>query len=126
MKISNELDRVAPMVDRINDAIRENPLAAGLIGAGLAWMILGPKGFGTIAGWAKDAATGTVVSAVGTAGGATAEGLRTVGKAATSAARGAASTVTDGVASIVPDIEAPETAQWSNAAAEAASALNVV
>src|SRR5215217_6199822 len=99
MNIRNEIDRAAPMVDRINDAIRENPLAAGLIGAGLAWMLFGAKGLGTVAGLAKDAAVGTV-SAVGTLGGATADGLRTAGKAAASAAQGAASTVADGAASI--------------------------
>jgi hypothetical protein len=123
MNIRNEIDRASPMVDRLNDAIRENPLAAGLIGAGLVWMLFGSKGLGTVAGFAKDAAADTV-SAVSAAGGATADGMRTAGKAAASAARGAASTVADGVASIVPDIEAPDTAQWSDAAANAASALS--
>jgi hypothetical protein len=122
MNIRNELDRAAPMVDRINDAIRENPLAAGLIGAGLAWMLFGAKGLGAAAGLAKDAATGTV-SAVGTVGGATADGLRSAGKAAASAVRGAASTVVDRAASIVPDLEAPDTAQFKDAAADAAVAL---
>jgi hypothetical protein len=123
MNIRNEINRAAPMVDRLNDAIRDNPLAAGLIGAGLAWMLFGAKGLGAAAGLAKDAAAGTV-SAVGTVGGATAEGLRSAGKATASAARGAASTLADGAASIVPDIEVPDTARLSDAAAEAASVLS--
>ncbi len=123
MNIQNEINRAAPMVDRINEAIRENPLAAGLIGAGVAWMLFGAKGLGAAAGLAKDAAAGTV-SAVGTVGGATADGLRLAGKAAASVARNATSTVADGAASIVPDIEAPDARQFSDAAAEAASALS--
>jgi hypothetical protein len=121
MNIRNEINRASPLVDRLNDAIRENPLAAGLIGAGLVWMVLGSKGLGTISGMAKDAAAGTV-SAVGAVGGATADGLRSAGKAAASAARDAASSVA--ATSIVPDIEVPDTAQLSGAATEATSALN--
>jgi len=123
MNIRSELDRAAPMVDRLNEAIRENPLAAGLIGAGLAWMLFGSKGMRTISGIAKEAAAGTV-SAAGAVGGAAAKGLRSAGQAAAPAARGAASTVAEGVASIVPNIEAPDTTQLSDAAAEAASVLS--
>jgi hypothetical protein len=123
MNIRNEIDRASPIVDRLNDAIRENPLAAGVIGAGLAWMLFGSKGLATIPGMAKDAAAGTI-SAVGAVGGATADRLRSAGKAAASAARGAASTVADRASSIVPDIEPPDTAQFSDAAAESASALS--
>ena len=57
MIFKDELDRAGPVVDRLNTAIRDNPLAAGLIGAGLAWMLMGgAKGFGVVAGAAKDAA----------------------------------------------------------------------
>jgi hypothetical protein len=123
MNLKNEINRASPVVDRLNDAIRENPLAAGLIGAGLAWMLFGSKGIGAAAGLAKDAAVGTV-SAAGSVGSVTADGLRSAGKAAASAARGAASTVADAAASLVPDIEAPDTAQLANSAANAASALS--
>ena len=38
-------------VDRLTAAVRDNPLAAGLIGAGVAWMLLGGnKGLGKAAG----------------------------------------------------------------------------
>lgn len=79
MNLKNEINRAAPVVDRLNDAIRENPLAAGLIGAGLAWMLFGSRGIGAAAGLAKDAAVGTV-SAAGSVGAATAGGLRSAGK----------------------------------------------
>src|SRR5690242_147019 len=102
MNLKDEINRAPPVVDRFNDAIRENPLAAGLIGAGLAWMLLGSKGFGAAAGLAKGAAGGSV-SAVGAVGGATADGLLSAGKAAASAARDTASRVADAAASIVPD-----------------------
>ena len=47
MTFQHELDRAGPVVDRLNAAIRDNPLAAGLIGAGIAWMLMGgAKGFG--------------------------------------------------------------------------------
>jgi hypothetical protein len=36
MNFKDELDRAGPVVDRLNAAIRDNPLAAGLIGAGVA------------------------------------------------------------------------------------------
>jgi len=69
MIFKDELDRVGPVVDRLNAAIRDNPLAAGLIGAGLAWMLMGgAKGFGVMAGAAKDAA-GMAGSAAATEGG---------------------------------------------------------
>src|SRR3569833_4544400 len=100
MNIKDELNRASPIVDRLNDAIRDNPLAAGLIGAGLAWMVFGSKGLGAAAGLAKGAAAGSV-SAVGAVGGATADGLRSAGNAAASAARGAASFVAVRVFSFV-------------------------
>jgi len=123
MNIREDLNRAAPMIDRLNDAIRENPLAAGLIGAGLAWMLLGAKGLGTVAGLAKDTAAGTI-SAAGTAGSAATAGLRSAGQAAADAARGAASIVADKAASIVPDIDVPSTDRISDAAANATSALS--
>ena len=30
-------------VDHLEDAVRENPVAAGLVGLGIAWMFLGGK-----------------------------------------------------------------------------------
>lgn len=123
MSIRDDFDRTAPMVDRLNDAIRENPLAAGLIGAGLAWMLLGAKGLGTVAGLAKDTAAGTA-AAVGTAGGAAAAGLRSAGNAAASAAQSAASVVADKAASIVPDIDVAGPGRVSDAATDAASTLS--
>lgn len=36
-------------VDDLNNAIRENPVGAGLIGLGIAWFLFGNRGFGTLA-----------------------------------------------------------------------------
>ena len=41
MSMQDQIDRAGPVIDRVNAAIRENPLAAGLIGAGVAWMLFG-------------------------------------------------------------------------------------
>lgn len=41
MSLQNELNRAQPIVVGLNAAIRENPLAAGLIGAGIAWILMG-------------------------------------------------------------------------------------
>src|SRR5947209_17115378 len=95
MIFKHELDRAGPVVDRLNAAIRENPLAAGLIGAGVAWMLMGGgKGFGFMAGAAKGAA-GLAGSAVGTAGSAAA----TVGNTLASGLTQAGSAVSAGLTS---------------------------
>lgn len=120
MNPRNEYGRASPVADRLNDAIRDNPLAAGLIGAGVAWMLFGGKGFATLGGLAKDAAGGTASAAVA-AGGAATAGLRSAGKAAVSAARGAGSVLADSAASIVPDIDLPDAKQAGDAAADTAS-----
>ena len=39
MSFKEEVNRASPMVDRVNDAIRDNPLAAGLIGVGGAVLL---------------------------------------------------------------------------------------
>jgi hypothetical protein len=122
MSFKEEVNRASPMVDRVNDAIRDNPLAAGLIGAGLAWMIFGTRGFSTLGGLAKDAARGTASAAMA-AGAAASDGVRAAGTAAASAARNASSVVADGAASIVPDVDVPDVSGVASAAADASAAL---
>src|SRR5947209_13060598 len=110
MIFKDELDRAGPVVDRLNAAIRDNPLAAGLIGAGVAWMLMGgAKGFGVMAGAAKGAA-GMARSAAVTAGSAAASGVSQAGSATTTRLKSAASDVAGTVASLVPDISTPDTA----------------
>jgi len=110
MILNDKLNRAGPVVDRLNDAIRENPLAAGLIGAGVAWMLMGGKGFGAMAGAAKNAAS-AAGSTAATAGGAVASGMTKVGAATAAGFKGAAAKITDAasdvvgsVASLVPDL----------------------
>jgi hypothetical protein len=122
MNLKEEINRASPMVDRVNDAIRDNPLAAGLIGAGLAWMLFGTKGFATLGGLATHAASGTA-SAAATAAEAASDGVRSAGKAAASMARSAASVVADKAASIVPDIDPPDGSGIANSAADASAAV---
>ena len=85
MIFKDELDRAGPVVDRVNAAIRDNPLAAGLIGAGLAWMLMGgAKGFGVMAG----AATGAAKGAAGIAGSMAGSAASTAAKAGSAVASG--------------------------------------
>jgi len=125
MIFKDELDRAGPVVDRLNAAIRDNPLAAGLIGAGLAWMLMGgAKGFGAMAGAAKDAA-GMAGSAAATAGGAVAGGVSKAASATATGLKNAASDMANSmagsVASLVPDI--PDTDKAIEASAEAGATV---
>jgi hypothetical protein len=127
MIFKDELDRAAPVVDRLNDAIRDNPLAAGLIGAGLAWMLMGgAKGFGVIAGAANSAArgaAGVAASAATSAGSAVASGLTQAGSSTGAALKGGASEVADSVAPLVPDISVPNTGPAFEAIADAGTTV---
>jgi len=121
MIFKDELDRAGPVVDRLNAAIRDNPLAAGLIGAGLAWMLMGgAKGFGVMAGAAKDA-VGMAGSAAATAGGAVGGGVTKAALATAAGLKSAATDVTGSVASLVPDI--PDTDKAIEASAEAGATV---
>jgi len=121
MIFKDELDRAGPVVDRLNAAIRDNPLAAGLIGAGLAWMLMGgAKGFGVMAGAAKDA-VGMAGSAAATAGGAVAGGVTKAALATAAGLKSAATDVTGSGASLVPDI--PDTDKAIEASAEAGATV---
>lgn len=105
----NHEDRAGAVVDRVNGAIRENPLAAGLIGAGIAWMLLRrAKGFGAMAGVVKDAA-GKAGAAASKAGNSVATGLAKAGSTASAGLRTMASDVAGSVTSIVPDFSIPDT-----------------
>src|SRR3954453_176048 len=119
MIFKDQLDRATPVVDRVNAAIRDNPLAAGLIGAGVAWMLMGgARGFGVVAGATKDAAMGAAgiagavaggaSSAAATVGSAVASGLTRTGSATAAGLKSVASDVAGSVASLVPDISAPD------------------
>jgi hypothetical protein len=123
MNFKDELDRAGPIVDRVNAAIRDNPLAAGLIGAGVAWMLMGgAKGFGVMAGAAKGAG-GMAGTAAATAGNAVASGVAQAGSATTARLKSAASDVAGSVASLVPDISAPDTDTAFEAVADAGAAV---
>jgi hypothetical protein len=123
MSMQDEIDRAGPIVDRLNSAIRENPLAAGLIGAGVAWMLFGgAKGFGAVAGAAKGAA-GKAGSAAAAAGNAMVSGLSKAASTAASGVKDSASEIPGSVASIVPDLSIPDTDGALGAAADAKSAI---
>lgn len=102
-------DRAGPIVDRVNAAIRENPLAAGLIGAGIVWMLMGgAKGFGVMAGVVKSAA-GKAGAAAGKAGSSVAAGLAKAGSTAGAGLKTTAADVAGSVTSLVPDLSIPDT-----------------
>ena len=123
MTMKDEIERAGPLVDRMNAAIRDNPLAAGLIGAGMAWMLFGgAKGFGAVAGVAHSAAS-KAGSAATSAGSAAASGLSKMGTTAANGISDAASVVANSVASIVPKMSIPETDKAFEIAANAESAV---
>jgi hypothetical protein len=108
MNLKEELDRAGPIVDRVNAAIRDNPLAAGLIGAGVAWMLMGgTKGFGLVAGAAKGAAR-MAGSAAAAAGSAVASGVTKAGPV-TAGLKDAVSDAAGSAASLVPEMSMPDT-----------------
>jgi hypothetical protein len=68
------------VVSTLNEAIRENPLAAGLIGAGVCWMLFSKfkaPALGGVADALKDAA-GSIGSAAGSVGAAAGAGGRSL------------------------------------------------
>ena len=127
MTMKDELDRVGPVVDRVNAAIRENPLAAGLIGAGVAWMFLGgPKGVRMMAGTATTAVrkTGLAAAAAGTT---VAGSLAAAGSDIASGVKEAGARAADAVASIVPELpETPEPSEANETADAGSSASSAV
>jgi hypothetical protein len=119
MIFKDQLDRATPVVDRLNAAIRDNPLAAGLIGAGVAWMLMGgAKGFGVMAG-----AAGLAGTTAASAGGAMASGVTKAASATTAGLKSAASDVAGSVASLVPDISVLDTDKAYEAVADAGATV---
>lgn len=86
-------------VDELNGAIRENPLAAGLIGAGFAWLLLGNRGVGSAFSAARDGA-GSMGEAATAAAGRTSGSAASAWDATARSARGAAEAVGETGASI--------------------------
>ena len=117
------------LVDDLNTAIRDNPLAAGLITAGALWMLFGRKGMGVAA-----AGIGAAASGIGSAAAGAGHMAGKAGSAAFSSARSAAQTAAeavgsagasvaasvgsagargiDKVASIIPDMSADEPSDY--------------
>ena len=123
MTMRHERNRAMPVIDGLNAAIRENPLAAGLIGAGVAWMLLGgSKGFGVMAGAAKGAADKAGSAAIN-ASSVVASGIARAGSNAAAAITDAVPEVTDAVASIVPGRSVPAAENAYQAVANVKSAV---
>jgi hypothetical protein len=137
MILQDERDRAGPIVDRVNAAIRENPLAAGLIGAGLAWMLMGgTKGFSTLAGAAAGAGKGAAnlagaaanLAGAGAAnaaatGGAAANKLNNAASTAAARAKDTVSDAASSVGSLVPGLTVPDTDRAVAAVADAKAAV---
>ena len=123
MILKDEIDKAGPVVDRLNAAIRDNPLAAGFIGAGVAWMLFGgAKGFGVMAGVAKGAAVKSG-SAVAAAGHTVASGVAKTGSTVAAGVKNVASDAAGSIASIVPDLSMPDTGNAFEAVAEVQSSI---
>jgi hypothetical protein len=93
----------------LNDAIRENPVAAGLIGLGVIWMVLGGAKVSTLGSKLLGAArtiTGAVGPAANATGNAVGEALGGTGTLVKDAARqigDAISSTSEGAATLVRD-----------------------
>jgi hypothetical protein len=99
-------------VDQINQAIRDNPLAAGLIGVGLFMTFFGKAGIPQLAAKVPDAAMGAARAATG----GIAAGAKAVANTVTEAAGAAGSKLSD-MAGNLSD-------QASQAASQAASSVS--
>lgn len=101
-------DQTRSVVEQINEAIRENPLAAGFIGAGIAWMLFG--GRDGISATMRGATERVSNAAAGAqrAGVSVIRELTETGANAASSARQKVSEVADSVASIVPEMSASD------------------
>jgi phage-related protein len=90
---------VGGFIDDLNGAIRENPLAAGLVGAGVLWMFMGGNRLSAF-GKALPGAAGAVTNAVGAAAGATgstvAEAFTATASKVSEAARQVGSAISSG------------------------------
>lgn len=131
MSLQNEMNRAQPIVDSLNAAIRENPLAAGLIGAGIAWIFMGgAKGMGKIAGAAKGAAVmsgsaaASAGSTVASAGSRLGSGIASSVADGVSRVKDAAAGVAESVGSIVPDLSVSDTVD--DLASSAGQQMNAV
>ena len=87
-------------VDDLNTAIRENPVAASLIGMGALWMFFGGAKIPAFAPKVAKAAAGAIGSAAQASGNA-ASGISAAGNQAASAIRQTASRVTESGADLV-------------------------
>jgi len=99
------------IVDDLNAAIRENPLAAGLIGAGALWMLLGRRGVGIAAAGAGLAADKLGSAAVRSARSA-AHAAGSAGSSVASSIKDVGSRGVDAIASIVPDMSGGEASDY--------------
>jgi hypothetical protein len=112
MSMEATTNRVEGLVNDLNGAIRENPLAAGLIGMGVAWMLFGGSKLpGRVPGALKSAAA-NVGSAASAARSAVAGGISGAGSLIAGATRQVQGTVSDAAhaatsATSVPAVEMP-------------------
>lgn len=113
-------------VDDLNDAVRENPVAAGLIGAGVLWMFFGG---GRVSGAAKSAAN-SVAGAVGAAaqatGSAVGDAVAGTGARVGAAARQAGDAISTGATQAATAVRDTVTAGYDALASAGAQAAGQV
>jgi hypothetical protein len=124
MSFGGAQDRQGPLVDRLNAAIRDNPLAASFIGAGLAWMLFGgAKGFSKAAGLAATVG-GAAKSTASDLGDALAGGVTKAGTTVGAAVRRNASGALDAATSVVSDVSPPAPLKTIQAVSQPPSAAD--
>jgi hypothetical protein len=83
---------IVGFVDDLNDAIKENPVAAGVVGMGVLWMLFGTAKISGL-GRALPSAAGVVSSAVGIAAEATGDAVSLTASRVSNVARQAGETI---------------------------------
>lgn len=107
-------------LDDLNQAARDNPVSAALIGAGVLWMLMGSKRGAVVGG--AGSALGSVGRGTQQAVGMAASGVQNAADAAASGVRHAASALASGVSSAAESIGSTVSSIGSSAADMARSA----
>ena len=127
---------IAGFVDDLNGAIRENPVAAGLVGMGVLWMFIGGdrfSAFGKSLPGAAGAVTGAVSGAIGSAAGAVGSAGSAVGQAmnsgaayAANAARQAGQTMSAGAGNVSSKVREAASSAYDTLSSSADAAVQDV
>jgi hypothetical protein len=116
---------IAGFVDDLNGAIRENPVAAGLVGMGVLWMFIGGDRFSAF-GKSLPGAAGAVSGAVGSAGSAVGQAMTSGASYVANAARQAGQTMSAGAGDVSSKVREAASSAYDTLSSSADSAVDEV